>query len=627
MSDDPTRPIETPPPSDQPDPAGMPVEPATAGMPVEPAPAGTPAEPAPAGPASAMDRIMAGSTRAAGSGGTRLRWAIALGVAGLAVVVAIGVLLAFGSRPAPEALKYIPADSAFVAEVRMDLPGDQLQKLGNLLAHFPGFLDQATLPDKIDEAFSRLVGSASAGEVDYRADIKPWLSGPAFLAFRTPGDARPDDPSSFMRGVASLTTTGTVSCNTAFRDQTVTHEAYRGLDLVLGNGGTACVIDGRQALVGDSQSVHAALDAHIDGKGLDKSDAYRAARAALQGDQLATVFINGPAYSSFFTKLSEATAGMPGMPAALPFMPGFPEWLIEGVRAEDDVLLIDTVSGPVLEPTAGATTGPSLLALPPAHASVIAPLAPANTVLFVETQGAGVNLQNMFAHLGTFPELAPALQMLNGAGGAGPLVGWIEDAGVIVLDAPDGPTGGIALVAADDAAALQRVQTITGLIAIAGLSGSGIQTRETTIGGVTVTTVAITDLGSLVPPGQLPEGLTVPSDATIEFSIAAKGRIVLLGTGESFMTGVLTVPAGAGLVDQALYKKATARALTGNSITAYVGIRDIVAMIEKVLPADAKARWETEVKPYVAPFEALSFTGSGGTVGSRSRFTITVSTP
>ena len=49
--------------------------------------------------------------------------------------IAIGAILLFGSRPVPEALKYIPADAAVVVELRPELPGDQLQKLGNLLAH------------------------------------------------------------------------------------------------------------------------------------------------------------------------------------------------------------------------------------------------------------------------------------------------------------------------------------------------------------------------------------------------------------------------------------------------------------------------------------------------------------
>jgi len=112
MTDDLTRPIETPPATEP----SVPTEPAV------------PAEPASA-PAGTEPVVTTG-----GPGPNRVRWAVGLGVAALAVAVAIGAIIVLGSRPMPEALKYIPADAAAVAEVRMDLPGDQMQKLGNLLA-------------------------------------------------------------------------------------------------------------------------------------------------------------------------------------------------------------------------------------------------------------------------------------------------------------------------------------------------------------------------------------------------------------------------------------------------------------------------------------------------------------
>ena len=169
----------------------------------------------PASAATAATEADAGGGGDADAGGDRrraarigARWAIGLGVAGLAIVAVIAAVLTLGSRPTPPALTYIPADAVIVVELRPDLPGDQLQKLGNLLAHFPGFADQSTLPDKLDESFTQLLGRASGGSVDYKADIKPWLSGPAFVAILPPSDAAADDPMSSFHGVASLTTTG-----------------------------------------------------------------------------------------------------------------------------------------------------------------------------------------------------------------------------------------------------------------------------------------------------------------------------------------------------------------------------------------------------------------------------------
>jgi hypothetical protein len=608
MTDDLTRPTETPPPAppaiSTPDDIAIP--PADA-----PPPAGT--EPV----------VATGSP-----GSNRVRWAIGIGVAALAVVIAIGAFILLGSRPAPEALKYIPADAALVAEIRMDLPGDQLQKLGTLLAHFPGFADQSTLPDKIDESLSRLLQQESPVGLDYRTDIKPWLSGPAFVAVWVPAGASASDMTEPPRFLVSATTTGTVSCAAPFKDQTVNHENYRGLDLFLGPGTEACVTDGRQALIGDVASIKAGLDAHGDGSGVDRSDAYRAARAALQGDQLAAIYVSGRSYSAFFGGVAGSSLGAEsGMSDLLSLAGSIPEWAISGVRAEDDALVVDSVTSAPPAPTPGATAGPSLLPVPPAHPSVIAPMAPANTIAFVEAQGAGVTLQNLLARLKSVPELAPGLQLLDGAGGAAQLVGWVDDAGVIVLSDGGKPTGGIALVTKDEASATQRVATLNSLIGLLAISAEGIKTRESTIAGVTVTTITVTDLGSLIPPGSLPSGQTLPANASFEFSIAAKGRVVLVGTGEDFMTAVLNVQAGASLADQAFYKKALSRAVSNPQLTVYVGVRDLVGLAETLMPADAKARWESDIKPYVAPFEALSITASSDASGSRQRLTITVSNP
>ena len=608
MTDDLTRPTETPPAA----------EPA---MPGEAAPTAEGAGPAEsqAAPTGAEAVALGGAP-----GANRMRWAVGLGVAGLAVAVAIAAFIVLGSRPMPEALKYIPADAALVVEVRMDLPGDQLQKLGNLLAHFPGFLDQATLPDKIDESLSKIIQQTGSTDIDYVRDIKPWLSGPTFIALRAPASGT-TDATSMDRGVISATTTGTVTCDTPFRGQSVTKETYRGLELSIGsNGDAACVIDGRQALIGDVTSVHDALDAKSNGSGMDKSADYGAARSALQGDQLSTVFVNGKVYAQF---LSDTRTSTPLTFDASLLIGSVPDWAMTGIRAEDDALVIDTVAAPAHAPAADATAGPLLLPLPPTHASAIAPLAPANTIVYAEAQGAGVGLQNLLARFRSLPDLAAAFQMLDGMGGAGQLVGWVDDAGIIVVNGPQSPTGGLALVATDDAAAADKVKTLTGLLTFAGLGNNSIQTHESTIAGVTVTTITITDISALVPPGQLPSGVQIPSDAKVEFSIAAKGRVLLLGTGEDFMTAVLNTQPGSSLADQAAYKQATSRALSNSRGTLYVGIHDLVGLAETFLSADEKAKWESELKPYVAPFQALSITSTTEASGDRSRLTITVTKP
>jgi len=181
--------------------------------------------------------------------------------------------------------------------------------------------------------------------------------------------------------------------------------------------------------------------------------------------------------------------------------------------------------------------------------------------VYAEAQGAGVGLQNFISRLRTIPDVATAFQMLDGMGGAGQLIGWIDDAGIIVVKGQQAPSGGLALVTADDATAADKVKTLTGLIGFAGLGGNSVQSRQSTIAGVTVTTITLSNLSALVPPGQLPPGVNIPSDAKVEFSIAAKGKVILISTGEDFMTAVLNTQPGSSLADQATYKQATSSLL------------------------------------------------------------------
>src|SRR5262245_30719196 len=94
-------------------------------------PAPAEASPAPAnGPADAQGGPGAPTTPvSAGGGASRGRWLIAFGVAGLAVALTIGAFALLGAPATPTALKYIPGDAAAVVEIRMDLPGDQMENL------------------------------------------------------------------------------------------------------------------------------------------------------------------------------------------------------------------------------------------------------------------------------------------------------------------------------------------------------------------------------------------------------------------------------------------------------------------------------------------------------------------
>jgi len=125
----------------------------------------------------------------------------------------------------------------------------------------------------------------------------------------------------------------------------------------------------------------------------------------------------------------------------------------------------------------------------------------------------------------------------------------------------------------------------------------------------------------------LPGGVEAPAGTPIEFSIAAKGRVILLGVGDAFMTGVLNVQPGSSLADQAGYKKAAERSLAGSRTSVYVAVRGAISLAEGLVPAEMLAQWESDIKPYVTPIDSVSISTTSEVAGTRSRLIITVSQP
>ena len=93
------------------------------------------------------------------------------------VSVAAVILAAGASSSAVQG--WLPKTTVAYLEIRADLPGDQRAKVGDIIAKFPGFADQASLDAKIDEALQRILDGAG---VSWTADVKPWLGGEVGVA-------------------------------------------------------------------------------------------------------------------------------------------------------------------------------------------------------------------------------------------------------------------------------------------------------------------------------------------------------------------------------------------------------------------------------------------------------------
>ena len=163
-------------------------------------------EPGAAAPAQAVQRdsgyTVTGRTRRS----TGLRWAVALvGVAIVLVATAAVFALTAGGPKISAAVGYMPDNVVQYAEYRLDLPGDQRQKVAEFLSVFPGFKDQSTIDAKLDETFDKIVAAVSSNEQTYTADIKPWFGGIVAVGSSVPatGDTGSLDVSSFTRLAAA----------------------------------------------------------------------------------------------------------------------------------------------------------------------------------------------------------------------------------------------------------------------------------------------------------------------------------------------------------------------------------------------------------------------------------------
>ncbi|HLX35041.1 MAG TPA: DUF3352 domain-containing protein [Candidatus Limnocylindrales bacterium] len=540
------------------------------------------------------------------------RWAVAAVIAAAAVVVAAGGAILLGSRPTPEALSYVPGDAAVVAELRPDLPGDQLEKVGNFLAHFPGFKDQSTLSQKLDETFARLTRSASDGSVDYQTQVKPWIAGPLFAAASI-GAQDSGGRSGDVVLVAS--TDGTASCAAVIQGTTST-ETDQGVAIVTSSDGTmACALQDRYGLLGTPAMVRAALDAHASHTGMDTVEQYRTARDTLGGDRLATLYVSKAGI--------EAGALPSDLPSAMPLASGdvaaalarVPDWAMAGISTEDDAVVADLVTAPLPDATPAASGSP-LPTLPPARASRIAPLLPSGTIALAENHGTGVSVERAIAQLQADPRAGAALGSVQSAlgllGGVDGLVGWVDDLGVAVVPDGSSATGGAVLLAVDEATAAAKAGQLKSLVGLLALGGKATVSTET-IDGVEVTLVEVDDVQSLVQSVGGAGGATsipspaLPAGTTIKLALASRGQAVLVGS-ESFVRQVLDTKAGASLADAPAYQHALSRAFAQNVGQVYVAAAPLMTLATGSMPDADRASFSTNVEPYLAPFDAVMVT-------------------
>jgi hypothetical protein len=532
------------------------------------------------------------------SSGNGLRWAVALVVTVLVVGIAAAAFVLLAGQTSPSKLiGYAPNDAVVYGELRLDLPGDQREKLGDFLSKFPGFADQSTLDAKLDDALDRIVRAATNGKQDYTTKIKPWFGGQMAI---TVGKLPSPNAASDARGLVILSVTDAAKARAWFdaltSDLPKTTESYNGVDLVLTGEGTKKAIfgvSGDVMLAGDEASVKAAIDSK-GGGGFGANERFRNSLSSVRGDSLGYFFVDGQAYGDWFGELSKTAASpVPGLDSLMRRF--LPSWMLFRIQAHGDAVAVEGVF-------------PSLATEVKRENRVgaIAPHVPASTIAFVDGHDYGAGLLELIDVYRNNPSTQEAFKQIDQAvaivGGFDTLLGWMRDASIVVTR--DGATvhGGLVFTATERAAADRFLATVRSF-AVLGGGQAGITVRDESYNGATITTIDLGDLRDLA--GMAGMRGSMPIEGHLEIAYASTADVVVIGVGDAFVKSVLDAGSGSSLADVDRYKALLARVGDRNLGAGFVDITAVRELLETHAATQPRfGEYLRDYKPYLVPFDA-----------------------
>ena len=533
---------------------------------------------------------------------SRLRWF----VAGLVTVLVVGVtaaatLLVTGQGSGSSLVGYIDNSSVMYLEARLDLPGDQRQKLGQFLSKFPGFDDQSILDRKLDEALDQLIDRSTQGKQNWSTKIKPWFGGEIALGFGVGSTQKPGGIPEFRGLVAIEAKDGTAAMawlKNALTGTSTATQTYNGTELlIIGSSsekGAAAIADGKALLVGDEASVRKALDSHGNGT-FAASESYKQARAALTRDHLGLVVIDMASYTDLINRYAPSGAGT-SLPSAVRDL--LPKWMAMALRAESDAIGLE-VAIPHLAATDVGDNRPS----------EILPHLPASTIAVADGRDLAANAKKMLDLYRDMPGFDEAIKELDKGlaqvGGFDAAIGWIRDGALVVRR--DGSTvdGGLVILPSDVAKAQGVLSSLRNLGALGGAQ-LGIKISDESYNGATITTIDAGNLKDLLAASGAGSmlGPNVPA-GRLKFAYTVTDKLVIAGVGDHFVKAVLDTKAGSSLADDARFKAATERAGSSNRGLTYVDIAAARELVEGLVPAGERAEYEKNYKPYLLALQAL----------------------
>jgi hypothetical protein len=568
-----------------------------------PGPAGPAWEPAPSIAATRVGDRTDASASSAGRRGSPVRWIVALVGVALVAAAAIVVVSLVGARPTSStAMGYMPDDTVVYSEVRLDLPGDQREKLASFLKPFPGFNDASQFDVKWNELLDRMVRAATKDEQSWSADIAPWFSGQ--LAFGSGLPAPSGAQAAPMAQAQKVLVVATIRDKAKAIDwitKTAESVAFNRstygdaevFEKTEGGASFAIAVTDQVMLGGTSAAVQAAIDTK-GSSGFAGGDGVKEALATVQKDYVGISLLDVRSYADWAVRQFALT--QPGILDQTrideTILEMLPAWQASTVRFENDQLVSGTV-----QPSAAIGYDAAN------RADEIAAHAPAKTLALYSVHDLGKSLSAVVGRFRALPETADFFGQIDRAlslvGGFDAAFGWWGDSAIVVSALDDGTIGGGLVVKPRDAAAADRLLTsLSGFIAIGGGS-QGVTTRTVDHNGTKVTIADFSQSAATsLPPGY-----------KAEIAWATNADITVVGYGEAFVDAVLDANGATSLAGDARFQNLVGRVGSENIGLVFVDIGAIRKLAEPLaqsgLPAEKWAEYAKELQPYLTPIDAF----------------------
>ncbi|MEO5986239.1 MAG: DUF3352 domain-containing protein [Candidatus Limnocylindria bacterium] len=197
--------------------------------------------------------------------------------------------LLFFSATTDRAAALAPAETAFYANVYLQPSAGQQMNLGGLIGRLPGFADEASLDDKVDQVVANLLTSAGL-DVDYASEVKPWLGNQVAVAGWA-GD--PDPVMVAIVDIKDMDAARTALADLAGRAGAPTAPVdYRGAEIHVADEAAYAFVDGLLVIGESASSIEAVVDVNAGAAALVGRDDFRGTMADLPADHLASMFVD-----------------------------------------------------------------------------------------------------------------------------------------------------------------------------------------------------------------------------------------------------------------------------------------------------------------------------------------------